>query len=83
MVGCDHGILQATRLPLQSVSDRLENERSSARARYFEGRAPGSLSQADRAVQNRQGRAAPGPGRLAAFSERPDPLDGCPFELDC
>ena len=41
-----------------------------------------SVSQADRAFQNRQGRAAACAWRFTAFSEREDSLDGCVVELD-
>jgi len=76
-------ILQATRLPLQLRSGRFKNKESGAsRTCYFAGRPPGSVSQADRAFQNRQGSAATFTWHFTAFSERPDSLDGCIVELD-
>src|SRR5437660_8890530 len=75
-------ILQAELLPLQSGSDQLENEQTGARPCDIARPAPGSLSQAYRTFQNREGSVAPGLGRLAAFSQRADPLDRRLGELD-
>src|SRR5262249_48159919 len=51
--------LQAPRLPLHLESGRFKNEEPGAsRTCYFAGRPPCSVSQADRAFQNRQGRAS-------------------------
>jgi len=63
-------ILQEELLPLQSGSDQLENEQTGARPCDIARPAPGSLSQAYRTFQNREGSVAPGLGRLAAFSTR-------------
>src|SRR5438132_12830954 len=76
-------ILQAELLPLQSGSDQLENEQTGARPCDIARPAPGSLSQAYRAFQNREGSVALDLGPLAAFSQRADSLDGCLGELDC
>jgi len=77
-------ILQVTRLPLELGSGQFKNEEPGAsRTCHFAGRPPCSVSQADRAFQNRQGRAAACAWRFTAFSERADSLDGCVVELDC
>src|SRR5258705_258476 len=55
---------------------------AASRTCHFAGCTPCSVSQADRAFQNRQGRAAACAWRFTAFSEREDSLDGCVVELD-
>ena len=61
-------ILQATRLPLHLGSGRFKNEEPGAsRTCHFAGSASPSLSQADRAFQDRQRRAAAGAGISLLF----------------
>src|SRR5882762_11768167 len=77
-------ILQVTRLPLHLGSGRFKNEEPGAsRTCHFAGSASPSLSQADRAVQDCQRRAAACAWYLTAFSECADQMDGCLIGLDC
>ena len=68
MPAASMAVLQATRLPLQSESDQLENEEPDARTCDLAGNASHPLSQADSDFQDRQGRAASGSRRFAPFS---------------
>ena len=70
-------------LPLHLGSGRFKNEEPGAsRTCHFAGGTPCSVSQADRAFQNRQRRAVAGGRCLPAFFEHAGSLDGCAVQLD-